>query len=151
MIICRYNIQQAVASKIGVIEHMVEKESLDVLILTECDILHGEDPPNVKGFNTYYQNSSIKRICVYVKIGMNPMEVKIISSQDPALPAVLLNFANFTLICVYNEFKLNAYLGNATKLTKLKMFERLQLFYDNLITDIPVSKNRVLIGDINLN
>lgn len=96
-----YNIGRGLLGKLEAIEAMAKEDKIDVLGLSETDILKPDTVPAIPGFNAFYETDQKKiRIIVYVKEGLPVLQ----KEKRNSMPAVILQIGQLTITMLYNDF-----------------------------------------------
>ena len=135
-------------SKLLAAAALAHDNKADVFVITEAE-LDADDCAPISGYEAFYpviECSKCRRVIVYAKTKLHPVQVPILSPSD--LPVVAVTVGNLLVIGVYRQFALvtgtNTYRGTT--------FETEQL--NNLTSSIqPLLEDHhevALLGDFNL-
>ena len=104
MICIALNIQKRLYRAITPIQMILSQYKIDVLFLQEVDILAGEVPPIINGYESFHHTNcaGVIRVITYIRSHFPAIKL----DWDEDLPVVIVKLSNITLINMYNEFTL---------------------------------------------
>ena len=95
MIVCSYNVNKGLNSKIGILMSMIEIRKIDVLCVIEADIVCIF--PQIPGIRAYTDsNKNVKRVIMYVRDGIKSKQV-IIDDQH-MVPVITINLEMMSIV-----------------------------------------------------
>ena len=140
MRIAAINIGRGYFSKFCLIEEFIIENKLDVIVLSETDLIQYDQPVLITGYEHFTtKQEGKKKLLIYVNAKLKPRQCTVNSD----IPAIQIELAQITIGAVYNEFYDTQRIPEEIRRERIMSF--LREFADK------AKKSAVMMGDFNIN